>query len=106
MQCKVFPDYICSMFAAGKYHEQFHIDNESVGNSYETVLGRYFEPTVTLIEVEDPYIRSVHQVRRTFCCCFLINNFKGAIWASINIYLFIFFLFYFFSEVMETFIFC
>ena len=51
-----------SFFSAGNYHEQIHIENNSTGNSYERLLSRFFEATVRHIEVDDPYIRSAHQV--------------------------------------------
>ncbi|XP_043242844.1 MIT domain-containing protein 1-like [Amphibalanus amphitrite] len=45
----------------GKYHEQLHIDEDSTGHSYESVFGRFLDSAVTVVEVEDPYIRAVHQ---------------------------------------------
>ena len=47
----------------GKYHEQLHIEEDSTGHSYESVMGRFLDGAVTVVEVEDPYIRAVHQVR-------------------------------------------
>lgn len=45
----------------GKYHEQVHIEENSTGHSYSSVLGRFLDGRVTEVEVEDPYIRAVHQ---------------------------------------------
>ena len=47
----------------GKYHEQLHITENSTGHSYNSVLGRFLDGQVTVVEVEDPYIRAAHQVR-------------------------------------------
>ena len=47
---------------AGKYHEKIEIGANSVGHSYKTILGRFLDEYVTKVEVEDPYIRSHHQV--------------------------------------------
>ncbi|XP_046641301.1 MIT domain-containing protein 1-like [Daphnia pulicaria] len=47
---------------AGKYHEKIEITANSVGYSYQKVLGRFLDEHVTRVEIEDPYIRSIHQV--------------------------------------------
>ena len=49
-------------FLAGKYHEQIRIAEGSVGHSYGALFGRFIDENLTSVEVEDPYIRSVHQV--------------------------------------------
>ncbi len=48
--------------AAGAYHEQLHIESNSTGHSYEKVFGPFLDETLTVVEVEDPYIRNGHQV--------------------------------------------
>jgi len=48
---------------AGKYHEKIEITDNSTGNSYRKVLGRFLDEYVTSIEIEDPYIRNIHQVK-------------------------------------------
>jgi hypothetical protein len=48
--------------AMGKYHEQILIENDSTGHSYKNLFGRFLDEEVTYIEVEDPYVRSFHQV--------------------------------------------
>ena len=47
---------------AGKYHEKIEIGVNSVGNSYQKILGRFLDEYVNQVEIEDPYIRSPHQV--------------------------------------------
>lgn len=47
---------------AGQFHEQVHIENNSTGHSYKTLFGRFLDEDVTIVTVEDPYIRSFHQV--------------------------------------------
>lgn len=47
---------------AEKRHEEIHIEDGSVGHSYEDVFKRYLDSSVTEVEVEDPYVRSHHQV--------------------------------------------
>lgn len=44
------------------YHEAISIENDSTGHSYDTVFGRFFDHKVETIVVEDPYVRSFHQV--------------------------------------------
>lgn len=51
---------------AGKFHEQVHIENNSTGHSYKALFGRFLDNEVQYVLVEDPYIRSFHQV-----CLFL-----------------------------------
>lgn len=48
--------------ARGEYREQVVIEADSTGHSYESVFGRFLDSEVTDIIVEDPYIRSFHQV--------------------------------------------
>lgn len=57
---------------AGKYHEQIKIEAGSTGNSYETIFGRFLEDSVTVIEVEDPYVRSHHQIVNFLRFCELV----------------------------------
>lgn len=47
---------------AGKQHEQIQIESNATGYSYETLFSRFLNQFLTEIEVEDPYIRSHHQV--------------------------------------------
>lgn len=49
----------------GQFHEQVNIENNSTGHSYKTLFGRFLDEDVNIVTVEDPYIRSFHQV----CCC-------------------------------------
>lgn len=53
---------------AGQFHEQVNIENNSTGHSYKTLFGRFLDEDVTIVTVEDPYIRSFHQVS----CCQLV----------------------------------
>merc|ERR1712142_302465 len=46
----------------GKYHEHIRIEANSVGNSYNSIFGRFLDDSVKIVNVEDPYIRSHHQV--------------------------------------------
>ena len=59
-----FDIYNCtsSSFPGGKYHEQMQIANGATGFSYEKIFGRLLEEPLTEVVVEDPYIRSHHQV--------------------------------------------
>ena len=54
---------------AGKYHEQIEIADYSMGNSYSKILGRFLDEYVTKVEIQDPYVRNIHQVLITNCCC-------------------------------------
>jgi hypothetical protein len=38
------------------------IEANSTGHSYEALFGRFLDDSVAAVEVEDPYIRSHHQV--------------------------------------------
>ncbi|XP_022244211.1 MIT domain-containing protein 1-like isoform X2 [Limulus polyphemus] len=57
---------------AGTYHEQIHINNNESGYSYEKVFGPFLEDSVTRIEVEDPYIRTIHQTHNFLRFCELL----------------------------------
>jgi len=41
--------------------------SSSIGNSYSKILGRFLDEYVTKVEIEDPYVRSTHQVLITNC---------------------------------------
>lgn len=55
--------------AAGIYRELIKIENGSTGHSYASVFGRFLESTVTYINIEDPYIRAVHQIQNLVRLC-------------------------------------
>jgi len=65
---------------AGKYHEKIEICENSKGNSYKKILGRFLDEYVTKVVVEDPYVRNVHQVYNFLRLCELLvsncNNLK------------------------------
>lgn len=48
---------------AGQFHEQVHIENNSTGHSYKTLFGRFLDDEVNYVSIEDPYIRTFHQVK-------------------------------------------
>ena len=50
-----------------KYHEKIEIEENATGYSYKTVIGRFLDGDVTKVEIDDPYIRSVHQVGASAC---------------------------------------
>ena len=47
----------------GKYREQMKIENGSSGYGYGSVFGRFLDASVTQIRIEDPYVRTFHQVK-------------------------------------------
>lgn len=55
--------------AAGNFHEQIRIEDHSIGHSYESLFGRFLDECVTQVTVEDPYIRSHHQVMNFLRLC-------------------------------------
>lgn len=55
-------DLIEAQKRSGKFHEQIRVEANSVGNSYEKLFGRFLDEHVTEVQVEDPYVRSHHQV--------------------------------------------
>ncbi|XP_028656454.1 MIT domain-containing protein 1 [Erpetoichthys calabaricus] len=46
----------------GKYHEQIKIKENDTGYSFERVFKPYISENLTEVYVEDPYIRSIHQL--------------------------------------------
>ncbi|OWF35581.1 MIT domain-containing protein 1-like [Mizuhopecten yessoensis] len=54
---------------AGKSHEQIQIDEYSTGHGYESLFGRYLDGFLTEVHIEDPYIRSTHQVYNLLRFC-------------------------------------
>ncbi|XP_056011498.1 MIT domain-containing protein 1-like isoform X2 [Ostrea edulis] len=57
---------------AGKQHEQIQIENNATGYSYSRLFSRFLNQFVTNIEVEDPYIRSNHQIYNFLRFCEMV----------------------------------
>ena len=57
-----------------KYHKRIEIKNGDKGYSYRNLLGPYLVDQVTFVEVQDPYIRSFHQVYNFLRLCELLVN--------------------------------
>lgn len=57
---------------AGTFHEKIHIKDGAMGYSYRRVFGKYLEGNVKEVVVEDPYIRSVHQIYNFLRFCELL----------------------------------
>ena len=64
---------------SGQFHEQRKIEADSTGNSYEALFGRFLaDVDVTEVDVEDPYVRSHHQVMNMVRLCeLLVKKCKG-----------------------------
>jgi len=56
----------------GKYHEQLQIEDNSTGHSYEKVMGRFIDSDLSVVEIDDPYIRSFHQIQNLLRFCELL----------------------------------
>uniref|UniRef100_T1JIL1 U1-type domain-containing protein n=1 Tax=Strigamia maritima TaxID=126957 RepID=T1JIL1_STRMM len=56
----------------GKYHEELFIEENSVNHGYEKVFGRFLDEFVVVVEIEDPYIRNIHQICNFVRCCELL----------------------------------
>ncbi|XP_071950402.1 MIT domain-containing protein 1-like [Antedon mediterranea] len=59
---------------AGKFHEEIHIEDDSTGNSYERVFGSFLNKITDSVEVEDPYIRTTHQLFNFLRFCELVKK--------------------------------
>ncbi|GFR58817.1 MIT domain-containing protein 1-like [Elysia marginata] len=57
---------------ASKQHSQIQVEANSKGHSYETLFGQYLNKYVSVVEVDDPYIRAHHQVQNFLRLCELI----------------------------------
>ncbi|KAF5286334.1 hypothetical protein FQA39_LY04232 [Lamprigera yunnana] len=56
----------------GNFHEQIHVQNDSVGHSYNTVFARFLDEDINKIKIEDPYVRTHHQCQNFVRFCELI----------------------------------
>ncbi|KAK7097718.1 MIT domain-containing protein 1-like [Littorina saxatilis] len=63
----------------GKYHEQIRIAADSIGHSYNTLFARFIDERLTSVEVEDPYIRSTHQIYNFLRFCELLVRKKTSL---------------------------
>jgi len=50
------------MFLEGQYHKVIQIENDSCGNDYPVIFTQFIDSSLTEVIVEDPYVRSTHQV--------------------------------------------
>ncbi|XP_035228135.1 MIT domain-containing protein 1-like [Stegodyphus dumicola] len=57
------------------YHEQILIPNDATGYSYEKVFKKYLDKSVTEVHVEDPYVRTTHQIYNFLNFCELLVKF-------------------------------
>lgn len=57
--------------AAGKYREQTRIEAGTTGHGYASLFGRFLDASVTHIHIEDPYIRTFHQVTEYIAIIYL-----------------------------------
>ncbi|XP_064637316.1 MIT domain-containing protein 1-like [Lineus longissimus] len=64
---------------SGNYHEQLRIENDSAGNSFEKVFGRFVNEDLTYVEIEDPYVRNVHQIHNFLRVCELLIKLKSKV---------------------------
>uniref|UniRef100_A0A224Z4H6 Microtubule interacting and transport (MIT) domain containing protein n=1 Tax=Rhipicephalus zambeziensis TaxID=60191 RepID=A0A224Z4H6_9ACAR len=51
-----------------------HIESGSVGHSYDQTFGHLLDDMVTSVEVDDPYVRSAHQVQNFVRLCELLKK--------------------------------
>lgn len=61
-----------SFHLAGKYHQAIQITNDSTGHSYRSMFTPYLDELVTEVHIEDPYIRSSHQIYNLLRFCELL----------------------------------
>jgi hypothetical protein len=54
--------HIEQLKSAGTYREQIQVSEDAIGFSYKSVFARFLDDTVQNVEIDDPYIRSAHQV--------------------------------------------
>ena len=71
-RAELIKDKITKLKEEGKYHEQIAIENNSTGNSYVTLFGRFLNEDVTYVKIEDPYIRAHHQCQNLVRFCELL----------------------------------
>jgi len=78
-RCETLDTLIRKEKEAGKYHEHIKIQANTVGFSYESMFGRFLDEDVQGVEVDDPYIRSHHQIVNFLRCCELFVRKCGKI---------------------------
>jgi len=71
-RCEALDVLIRKEKESGKYHEQLKIQANSTGHSYQTIFGRFLDDSVSDVRIEDPYIRSHHQIVNFLRCCELL----------------------------------
>lgn len=62
-----------------KIHEVIQIEEDSTGNSYGHIFNHLLDPTLTKVEVDDPYIRSIHQIYNFLRFCELLCKSKAKV---------------------------
>lgn len=57
---------------SAKQHEQIHIEADATGFSFQRLFSKFLDKFLTEIEIEDPYIRSTHQIYNLLRFCELV----------------------------------
>lgn len=62
-RAELIKEIIAKLKDQGSYSEQINIEDNSKEHSYERIFSRFFDDSIDIIKIEDPYIRSFHQVQ-------------------------------------------
>jgi len=65
---------IQSQKTTGRYHEQITIRENTTGYSYHSVMYRFLQEKCDNVQIDDPYIRSHHQILNFLRFCELLVN--------------------------------
>jgi len=53
-------------------HKKITVEEGSIGNSYQSLFGKFLDEDVSEVQVEDPYIRAHHQIQNFLRFCELL----------------------------------
>lgn len=57
---------------SGNYHEQIKIRYDQTGFSYKSIFGKYIDKSMTRVEIDDSYIRTIRQAENFCSFCELL----------------------------------
>lgn len=60
--------------ASDQFHERYHIEDKSIGNSYNSLFGRFLDDEVQFVIIEDPNVQNYFQFQNFLKFCELFIN--------------------------------
>ena len=65
-------EFVSNQKEVGKYHEKIELEAGQRGCSYSRLFSKYIDEKLTTVRIQDPYIRTHHQIMNLLRFCELL----------------------------------